>query len=211
MSRIRPRQMTRPIRLVFLCLILIGTSASQAALPENWSYWRDQAQIGLPANPAQDNSSLPRRNEAILRALDQIQYRAQSGDAEAMLTLFEVYRQGKYIPQDKGVAFYWLQKAVDAASPQAMTIQADLYMQGKELPVNTPKAVQLIQSAADKGFPPAQAQLGYLYWEGIGVAQNIEKSRQFLTLAAEQNNASGQYWLAQFEAKTGNSKAAIDW
>ncbi len=76
---------------------------------------------------------------------------AEQGDAEAQVTLGEVFEQGLGVPPDYEAARFWYEQAATQGSPRAMTNLGNLFERGLGVTPDSRRAVQWYRRAA--GLP----------------------------------------------------------
>ena len=144
--------------------------------------------------------------------------RAEQGDTEAQLKLWEMYTLGK-VPgrtfrnmadelegQKEGKE--WLRKAADGGNARA---QYNLGMGYVNSPQDFSEAMKWFRKAADQGNADAQYQLGSMYENGKGVPEDSAEAMKWYHKAADQGNVNATRVIAQAEvrkqAEQGNAKA----
>jgi TPR repeat protein len=144
--------------------------------------------------------------------------RAEQGDTEAQLKLWEMYTLGK-VPgrtfrnmadelegQKEGEE--WLRKAADGGNARA---QYSLGMGYLNSPQDFSEARKWFLKAADQGNADAQYQLGSMYENGKGVPKDSAEAMKWYHKAADQGNVNATGVIAQAEvrkeAEQGNAKA----
>ncbi|MDO4289301.1 MAG: tetratricopeptide repeat protein [Eubacterium sp.] len=101
---------------------------------------------------------------------------AETGDAEAMLTLGVIYYEGVNIPQDYTKAREWYERAAEAGSLWAVNNLGYCYYYGREIPVDYERAWHYFGTAAARGNHCGMYKLGDMYYHGKYVAQDYEKA-----------------------------------
>ncbi len=94
-------------------------------------------------------------------SLNQIEWQAKDGSADAQLLLAMAYRNGNYgLKADAGNAATWLSKAAQGGNAYAAGLLGDAYDQGTGVQPNHGQAVYWWQRAAQGGDRHAAAELG---------------------------------------------------
>jgi len=127
-----------------------------------------------------------------LTPLQQLQKRANAGDAEAQGELGRAYVHGQGVSQDDAQAAYWFRKAADQGVAKAQYNLGVMYGKGKGVSQDYAQAVYWFRKAADQGEAKAQFMLGGMYANGQGVPQNDAQAVYWLRKAADQGNAEAK-------------------
>ena len=109
-------------------------------------------------------------------SIDELQKRAEAGEAEAQFKLAKAYRNGKGIGKDVTKALAWFEKAAAQGHAKAQASLGKMYLDGEGLVVDGNKAVEWLGKAASHGLGWAHAVLGNAYAEGIAEGIVVEKS-----------------------------------
>jgi CHAT domain-containing protein len=130
------------------------------------------------------------------KALALFQKAATDGQAAAMDSLGELYRDGKGVTQDYAKALQWFQKAIEAGDANGMRHLGGLYENGQGVAQDYGTALQWYQKAADAGSTVGMCGLGLLYEEGHGVTQDYGKARYWFQKAAAAGSAKAKQFLS---------------
>ena len=106
-----------------------------------------------PLVQAQDKPSTA-QELADLRAI------AESGEADAQVTLGLIYARGEGVPQDDAEAIAWFRKAAAQGNAYALHNIGSSYANGRGVPQDDVEAVAWFRKAAEQGLADAQATLG---------------------------------------------------
>jgi uncharacterized protein len=123
---------------------------------------------------------------------------AEAGDAEAQLSLGQMYVNGEGVSKDVVKAVEWFQKAASQGHPKAQFSLGKMYYLGESVPKDAVKAVEWYQKAAEQGYANAQFNLGKMYQTGEGVQTDLAKAVEWYEKAAAQGNADAQGHLGGF-------------
>ena len=126
---------------------------------------------------------------------DEIQKKAEQGDAEAQFNLGVLYDNGEGVKQNRVKAAEWYRLAAEQEHAKAQCNLGVLYDRGKGVEQNHTEAAKWYRRAADKGNAAAQSNLGLLYDSGKGVEQNHTEAAKWYRRAADKGNAQAQLSL----------------
>ncbi len=107
---------------------------------------------------------------------------------EAQFNLFEMYRNGRGVPQDFAKAMRWYKKAAEQGDDQAQFNLGVMYKDGQGVPQDHTAAAKWYRKAAEQGLADGLDKLGFLYGNGLGVAQDYIQAHMWWNLAAAQGN-----------------------
>lgn len=148
------------------------------------------------------------RCPAAAASLDEIQAKAEAGEARAQMDLGLEYYRGDDAPADLHSAVAWFRKAADQGYAPAEAMLAALYADGAGVPFDLRQSTAWLRRAAAHGLPEAQVKLGRAYGEGLGVPQDQRQAVRWFRAAAEQGDAEGQRLLGEaYLAKRGAAPA----
>lgn len=116
-----------------------------------------------------------------------LQAKAQAGDAQAQLSLGNLYHNGRSVPQDYAQAAQWYRRAAEQGLSAAQFNLGRMYLHGEGLPQDCVQAEQWYSKAARQGDADAQYMLGLFYVTGCGLKQDFVESYFWLDLAASGN------------------------
>lgn len=152
------------------------------------AFLADRAELGgVPVDGAQAVSWLRRAAEA--------------GNPQAMLTLGDFLRQGRFVapsPQEAG-QLYGAALAVER-STGALLRNADILVSGEGGTVDVEQAVGLYREAAGRGSPSAKLKLGRLLMRGGPVQRDPDEARALLEEAVRAGDTKAPLLLADFYA-----------
>ncbi len=123
----------------------------------------------------------------------ELQQLAEQGDAKAQVSLGLVYRRGRDVPQDYGLARDWFQKAAEQGNAEGQNNLGLMYDHGRGIEKDFVRARKLYIKAAQQGHSNAQYNLALLYTNGQGVPQDDIEAYVWANIAA----AQGQSTLAK--------------
>ncbi|WP_169507175.1 tetratricopeptide repeat protein, partial [Pleomorphomonas koreensis] len=102
-------------------------------------------------------------------ALHQLEQVADSGNANALYQLGDLYTRGGPIAIDGPKAIDLLQRAADAGNVSGYVRLGELYRDGTVVAADGAKAAELFQKAADAGNTTGKLNLGLMLAKGQGV------------------------------------------
>ena len=201
--------MKTPMTVLRLCL---GAGAMCLAVRDC-----DRAQ-GAPAQaPIQQTAPTnhPPVRLTATSGLEQVEARANRGDADAQYDLGGRYSKGDGVPLDEEKAVAWYRKAAEQGYTNAQCNLGDCYSGGRGVPQDYVEAVKWYRKAAEQGDSAAAYILALCYYDGHGVLQDSAEAAKWFRKAAEQNLAQAQYNLAVcYERATGvaqDQAEAVKW
>ena len=146
---------------------------------------------------------------------EEIQHRAEDGDAEAQFHLGALYANGRGVEFNLDKASKWLQKAAKQGEFSAMTLLGWISLQ-QEDSESAIKAMEWYQKAAEAGDVDAQCSIADLHINGAaGIESNTQAMLYWYEQAANHNHPKAQFQLGKIlsEGKfvTQNDEAAFRW
>ena len=126
-------------------------------------------------------------------SLAEIQKKAEQGNPEAQAELGLLYRRGREISQDYGLAEKWFRSAAEQGHADAQNNLGLMYDHGRGVERDFVEARKLYLQAAKQGHANAQYNLALLYTNGQGVPQDDIEAYVWANIAA----AQGQSTLAK--------------
>ncbi len=135
-----------------------------------------------------------------------LQAAADSGEADALAALGQVYLTGQQVSIDVPRAIAVLERGAKAGSADAAAQLAELYTKGRQAPRDETKAFTFTLQAARGGVRTAIYNLGALYANGSGTKADDTEALAWLIVAQHFNLDSGQAarirdYLAKSDAK----------
>jgi hypothetical protein len=113
---------------------------------------------------------------------------AEMGYVRAQAALGEDYLNGKGVPQDQKLSFYWLNLAAEQHSRAAQDLMGEFYEAGQVVPRDEAKAVEYYKLSAAQHYGPAERDLGLDYEFGRGVGHSRVQAIDYLKRAAQDGN-----------------------
>jgi uncharacterized protein len=138
------------------------------------------------------------------KAFHLLQQAAETGQAEAMTSLYLAYWNGKGVTSDRAEALKWLTKAAEANDAYAQCMLGDSYenlrwdyVGGRRPPSNMPEAIRWYRRSAEQDWAGGLLHLGLCYIAGNGVEQDEARGLELIRQAADQNHPSSMVELAK--------------
>ncbi|MDR1165768.1 MAG: sel1 repeat family protein [Deltaproteobacteria bacterium] len=123
---------------------------------------------------------------------------AEKGNANAMLTIGNIYERGLYgNRRNFGKALEWYQKAADAGLPAGFFNVGISFEVGQGTAPDSQVAFENFVKAAEKGLPIAKQKLGELYLSGEGVIADPAAAVRYLTEAGQDGLSESDFLLAR--------------
>lgn len=141
----------------------------------------------------------------ISKAIQNLFYLTQNGNADAAYELGRVYYTGNGVDEDNERAIEYFQIAYDLGSMEAAGELGFIYLTGDHVQKNEVKGIELIMQAAESGNALAQYQLGSCYEYGEGCEESVEHAEFWYQKAAEQGNAAAMRNLGSLKCNWFNS------
>ena len=132
------------------------------------------------------------QTEAARNRFEEIQAKAERGDAAAQYNLCLCYARGEGVAADATEAVKWLRKAAEQGFTEAQLDLAQCYASGAGVVEDAVEAVKWYRKAAEQGHATAQYNLGCSYTEGEGVTKDPVEGVKWLRKAAEQGFGEAQ-------------------
>jgi S1-C subfamily serine protease len=134
-------------------------------------------------------------------SVENINAKAESGDAIAQHNLALRYFYGKGVPENYAEAAKWYRKAADQGDASAQSMLGYFYYFGVGVTVDYAEAVKWYRKAAEQGDSNGQNNLGRCYETGNGVAKDYVEAYKWLNLASAQGWWSAKETLSFIEKK----------
>ncbi len=115
-------------------------------------------------------------NIDINKALDYYKKGASLKNASAMISLADLYYEGKYVQQNLSKSIEWYEKAADLNDGRAQFKVAYMYHMGEGYDKNMQKAIEWYEKAAKNGEVSSYYNMGRIYYWGLGVKKNYLKA-----------------------------------
>ena len=136
------------------------------------------------------NISIALKNHDYAEALKKINKAVKQGDTDALLTLSDLYFQGKGVQQNSSKAFGFLFQAAKQKNFKAISrLGIETGIDYEEVQENK-LFIKWLTNAANNGEIDAKICLGKMYFFGIGVEQNHLNALNWFNSLSEMNDAS---------------------
>lgn len=137
-----------------------------------------------------------------VETMEQIQAKADKGDAEAQFNLGMIFLEGTEIPKDLEKGRMWLERAAQSGFAKAQFNLGVMYYQGIDgVKQNLPKARVWFYEASQKKDMLALFNLGVMAYRGEGGRQSFDAAKTSFTSAATLGYAEAAYNLGVMYAK----------
>jgi TPR repeat protein len=117
---------------------------------------------------------------------------AESGDAEAMFCVGQMYANGFGVDLDDAKALHWLGLAAGNGHAEAQYTLGVMHANGWGVAMNDVPAAGFYRLAAEQGHLGAQTALGFSYKHGAGVEKNLETAYMWFDIAAERGDLDAE-------------------
>ena len=131
------------------------------------------------------------------RALSQLFYPAQQGNAWACRTLGMIYRYGLDVQKNYPLALRWFDKASRQGDAISQLQIGEMYQQGLGIESDPEMAYKYFKFVADCSHPKAQFYVGLKLQTGDGVEKDLEESIKWFESASKLGNVDAQLALAE--------------
>lgn len=132
---------------------------------------------------------------ALAQSFDEVQKKAQGGDAEAQYNLGVMYYNGSGVTKDHKQAAKWYKEAADQGLAKAQVNLGELCRYGLGAPRSYVTAVEWYEKAANQGHLPGMYHLGWMYYYGMGASNKEAQGIALFEKAAAQGHRASQYML----------------
>jgi TPR repeat protein len=133
---------------------------------------------------------------AFAQSLDETRKKAESGDADAQVSLGHEYRYGfSGLPSDVSEAIKWYRAAAEQGDAYGQYNLGAVYANGEGMPKDDAEAVKWWRMAADQGLANAQYNLGFMYADGRGVPKDDAEAVKWYRAAAATGHAGSRFHL----------------
>lgn len=126
-----------------------------------------------------------------VQALPLLRKAAETGNAEALNQLGELYYNGRGVTQGYAQARQWYLQAAMAGNSNGMYRLGELYQYGQGVARDYAQARRWYQAAVDAGNTDGMNGLGRLYENGRGVPRDYTQARQWYQKAVDAGNVQG--------------------
>ncbi|MFH0842635.1 MAG: tetratricopeptide repeat protein [Bacteroidota bacterium] len=113
---------------------------------------------------------------------------ASWGNVNAMVSLGNMYLQGKGVAKDPGKAKSLFLDAASKGNAEAMCELGILLLEEKGAETDYDAARKYFENASLKNYAKAQYRLGTMYMEGKGADKDLEKAKELFRKASLKNN-----------------------
>jgi TPR repeat protein len=160
--------------------------------------------LGASTGPLQDASVVSNSSVKVSpRDIEELQKKADAGDANAQYTLGRAYESGHGLPQRADQATIWYRKAAEQGNEKAENSLGVLYWFGNGVEKDKAESIRWYRRAARQGNATAMFNLGAAYYNGEGVSINDTQAYAWFLLSSEAGNASGQEAAKRSEGEHG--------
>jgi len=148
-----------------------------------------------PAMRGADEAMAAYQAKDYVRAQKLFEDRAMQGDALAQLMLGDIYKNGRGVPKDESMGYFWTRKAAMQGDARGQAALGALMQAGSGTPRDDAGAVPWLEKSAQQGYVLAQMALGSVYLNGQGAKKDEEKAVFWLRKAAAQGNEDAAQML----------------
>jgi len=119
---------------------------------------------------------------------DDIQIKADEGDAVAQCKMGTRYYNGIKVARDENRAIMYWTLSADQGNSEAQYELGSCYLNGDSVEQNIEKTIMYWTLSANQGNSEAQYELASCYSDGDGVEQDMEQAIRLYTLSANQGH-----------------------
>ncbi len=151
---------------------------------------------GTPAGGALSTAASPGAEWSKVRPDQELQMAALAalGDTRSMLGLAYIHLNPDDKRFDLNEAIEFLERAVEAGSPEAQMELAKLLEKGIGVPIDQARALALYQQAADQDYADAINDLGWMYYQGgLGLRVDKERALELFGRAADLRHSQAMF------------------
>ena len=132
---------------------------------------------------------LRRPTKADWKSVDEVRKCADRNDPVAMITMAELYTEGREgLPEDETEAYKLYLRAADTGHPEGKLQVGVCYSEGLGVPADLPQAAEYFRLAAMDGLPQAMGLLGQCYEDGAGVEKDPTEAAKWYAMGADQED-----------------------
>ena len=128
---------------------------------------------GQPANPTPTTTPEQGTSTVPFSDFDATKKAAESGDAEAQLSVGMTYQFGRGVPRDNVKAAKWMRLSAEQGNATAQANLGAMYALGDGLPRDYAEAGKWYRLAAEQGDTASWVFMGEMYKNGYGVTQDL--------------------------------------
>jgi TPR repeat protein len=126
---------------------------------------------------------------------------AESGDADAQLSLGIMYDLGQGVPQNFTEALKWYRLSAGQGNAAAQNNLGVMYLNGSGTAKNYFEGAKWIQMSANQGYAKGEMNLGLLFAKGTGVARNPASAVYWMRKGAEQGDPEAEERMGEIYAQ----------
>ena len=126
---------------------------------------------------------------------------AESGDADAQLSLGIMYDLGQGVPQNFTEALKWYRLSASQGNAAAQNNLGVMYLNGSGTSRNFFEGAKWIQMSANQGYAKGEMNLGLLFAKGTGVARNTASAVYWMRKGAEQGDPDAAEKMGEIYAE----------
>jgi TPR repeat protein len=123
--------------------------------------------------------------------ISKLQTLAEQGDTTAQVHLGMRYQQGRGLPQDFKLAYYWYSKAANKGHDVAQRNLGLMYYQARGISQDFQQARYWFNRSAELGNSDAQRYLGIMHKNGDGVSRDPVTAQMWFIISAATGNKFG--------------------
>jgi TPR repeat protein len=127
----------------------------------------------------------------------QVKAKADKGDAEAQLSLGDLYAAGTGVARDPIKAAKWHRKAAEQGLSAAQYRLGLDYENADGVKLDRVEALRWFRRAAEQGLVEAQVEVGLCYLNGRGTADDEGEAVKWFHKAVDQGDSYAQYELGE--------------
>lgn len=127
-----------------------------------------------------------------VKAQQNLELKARSGNVTAMYNLAEQYYKGVGMLQDYKKAFVWYKQAGDRGNLEACYMTAAMYEEGLGCNQNYTNAFNYYIKAAERGHERSQLKVATMFDAGLGTRQSLSRAYLWYRVCAEREEGLAQ-------------------
>ena len=127
-----------------------------------------------------------------VKAQQNLELKARSGNVTAMYNLAEQYYKGVGMLQDYKQAFVWYKQAGDKGNLEACYMTATMYEDGLGCNQNYTNAFNYYLKAAERGHEKSQLKVATMFDAGLGTRQSVSRAYLWYRVCAEREEGLAQ-------------------
>lgn len=144
--------------------------------------------------------------------LQDLLFKANSGDTQAQCELGKCYADGEIVEQDYKKSLHWFNEAVKNGDVMAIACLGVMYELGHGVEADVNKAIEYYQRAAYENEPTGTYNMGLCYFYGKGIVkENKQRAINYITEVAEAGFVQAMKFLITYYCERSDYEKSFYW